>query len=196
MSIYIRPKSSGAAIFFTVCLADRSSDLLVQEVSLLREAVRATRSERPFGILAWVVLPDHLHCIWRMPHGDGDFSVRWGAIKSRFTIGLRKAGSRPPTDLPVVAEGRYAGLKPGLRANKRERAVWQRRFWEHHVRGHGELKDLTRHCWFDPVKHGLVRRPADWPYSSFHRDARSGRVPMDWQGREVEIEAGERTVAR
>ena len=129
MSVYIRPKSSGATIFFTVCLADRKSDLMVREIALLREAVRVTRAERPFEIVAWVVLPEHLHCIWRLPPGDGGYSVRWGAIKSRFTMSLRRSGFTLPPDLPVVQRGRYAGLKPGLRMNKRERAVWQRRFW-------------------------------------------------------------------
>lgn len=191
MSNYIRPKSRGATIFFTVCLADRSSDLLVREIDLLREAVAVTRRNGPFEILAWVVLPDHLHCIWRLPCGDGDYSIRWGAIKSRFTISLRRAGFSPPPDLPIVRSGRYAGLKPGLRGEKRERAVWQRRFWEHHVRGRTELTTLIQYCWFNPVKHGLVVRPAEWPYSSFHRDVRLGRVPVEWQGRDMDIEAGE-----
>ena len=82
MPNYVRPKSTGATIFFTVALADRGSKLLVREVDLLRHAVANTRASRPFAIDAWVVLPDHLHCIWTPPAGDGDFSTRWGAIKS------------------------------------------------------------------------------------------------------------------
>ncbi len=145
MSSYVRPQVTGATVFFTVALAQRGSDLLVREVAELREAVRATRAERPFVIDAWVVLPDHLHAVWTLPAGDRDFGVRWGAIKARFVRAVREKGAvkrrpgcRPgfspavaelPTELPVIRSGRYAGLKPGLRHDKREAAVWQRRFW-------------------------------------------------------------------
>jgi len=185
MSDYLRPRVPGAAIFFTVALAERGSNLLLREIGLLRTAVRQTRAERPFGIEAWVVLPDHLHCIWRMPVGDADFSTRWGAIKARFTRSVRakhadegRPGFTPahtapyPTELPVVTSGRYAGVNPGLRANKGERAIWQRRFWEHHIRDEADFAAHLRYCWMNPVKHGFVERPEDWPYSSVHRDAR------------------------
>lgn len=195
MSSYLRPRLPGVPIFFTVTLAHRGSRLLVQEIALLRDAVRQTRAERPFQIVAWVVLPDHLHCFWRLPKGDCDYSTRWGAIKARFTRSLRdkvddeacRPGFSPahpdgrpqnlPTALPVVTNGRYAGLKPGLRAPKRERAIWQRRFWEHHIRNESDLAAHMRYCWFNPVKHGLVERPEDWPYSSYHRDKAAGITP-------------------
>jgi putative transposase len=92
MSRYLRPKVAGATVFFTVTLADRGADTLVREVEVLRDAVRATRAERPFTIDAWVVLPDHLHCVWTLPEGDADFSTRMGAIKARFTRTLTGAG--------------------------------------------------------------------------------------------------------
>ena len=138
-----------------------------------------------------MVRPDHMHCIWVMPEGDADYSVRWSAIKARFTRSLREdtahgPGRRPgfspampaepatpiPTGYPVVQSGRYAGLKPGLRVGKREQAVWQRRFWEHHIRDEADFAAHLRYCWMNPVKHGCVDRPEDWPYSSVHRDRR------------------------
>ena len=67
MSTYRRPQVCAASIFFTVALADRQSRLLVDEVARLRWAVAATRMDRPFGIEAWVVLPDHMHCVWTLP---------------------------------------------------------------------------------------------------------------------------------
>ena len=174
MPNYRRPKITGATVFFTVTLADRQSDVLVRRIDTLREAVWMTRNERPFGIEAWVVLPDHLHAVWTLPPADFDFSTRWGAIKARFTHGLRKAGFGPPPELPVVRAGRYAGLKPGLRPNKRERAVWQRRFWEHHIRGPEDYAHAISYCHIDPVKHGLASCPQDWLFSSVHRDLRAG----------------------
>lgn len=177
MSDYLRPRRPGAAIFFTVALADRRSDLLACEIDTLRAAVRATRAERPFGIEAWVVLPDHLHCIWRMPEGDADYSVRWGAIKARFTRGLRdgcRVGFHPTN---AKAAGMPVGWNPTLprsasKWRKGDAGIWQRRFWEHHIRDEADFAAHLRYCWMNPVKHGLAARPEDWPYSSVHRDAR------------------------
>lgn len=152
MPNYRRPKATGATIFFTVCLADRTSDLLVREVGLLRRAVAKTMRDWPFQVRAWVVLPDHLHCVWTMPGGDGDFSARWRLIKARFS-----------RELP-------AGRRRSSHGRRRERGIWQRRFWEHHVRTDEDLAACVHYCWYNPVKHGLVEEPHDWPYSSIHRD--------------------------
>ena len=157
MPNYLRLRVPGATIFFTVALAERGSDLLVREIDRLREAVQATRAVRPFAIDAWVVLPDHLHCVWTLPEGDADFSTRWGAIKGRFSRGLR------------------AGRMRSSHEARREKAVWQRRFWEHHIRGETDFVSHVRYCWENPVKHGFVERAEDWPHSSIHRDIRLGR---------------------
>ncbi len=109
MSIYRRPQVTGALVFFTVTLAARGGDVLVREVGLLREAVRVTRAERPFGIEAWVVLPDHIHAVWQMPPGDRAYGVRWGAIKARFTRAVR---GKYAVD---VVEGR-PGFSPAMPA--------------------------------------------------------------------------------
>jgi len=172
MPAYIRPRIPGATVFFTVALRERGEDTLVREVDRLRAAVRITRAERPFHIDAWVVLPDHLHTIWTLPRGDADFSTRWGAIKARFSMAVRRAGFTPPPRLPVVRSGRYAGVNPGLRQDKGEVAIWQRRFWEHHIRDEADYHAHLKHCWMNPVKHGYVQRPEDWPYSSVHSDER------------------------
>jgi putative transposase len=59
---------------------------------------------------------------------------------------------------------------------KGEVGLWQRRFWEHHLRGEADVNAAIRYCWTNPVKHGFVERPEDWSYSSVHRDMRLGRV--------------------
>ncbi|RBI84035.1 transposase [Rhodosalinus halophilus] len=159
MPDYIRPRIPGATIFFTVALRERGSEMLVHEIARLRDAVRRTRSERPFRIDAWVVLPDHLHAVWTLPEGDADFATRWRLIKARFSRGL-PAGPRRPSD---VARG--------------ERAIWQRRFWEHHVRGEAEYRAFVRYCHLNPVRHGLAETPEAWPFSTVHREIRAGRWP-------------------
>jgi putative transposase len=152
MPNYLRPKLCGAKVFFTVTLAARGDDLLVREVARLRAAVRVTRAERPFGIDAWVVLPDHLHAVWTLPEGDRDFSTRWRLIKARFAMGLPAGPLRPS------------------HVSRQERGIWQRRSWEHHIRDDADYRAHVSYCWTNPVKHGLVERPEDWPYSSVHRD--------------------------
>jgi len=162
-------------VFFTVTLAERGGDLLVREVAALREAVRATRAERPFGVDAWVVMPDHLHCVWALPEGDSDYSVRWGAIKARFTRAVRDSGrvGFHPTVAPDGSRT-MVGWNPTLRSasklRKGDAGVWQRRFWEHHIRDEADWRTHVEYCWFNPVKHGFVEDPGDWPYSSYTRD--------------------------
>jgi putative transposase len=127
---------------------------------------------------AIVVLPDHLHAIWTLPEGDADFAVRWRLIKSAFSRGM------PHGERISVS-----------RAAKNERGFWQRRYWEHTLR---DERDLARHMdyiHFNPVKHGLVARVRDWPYSSFHRMVKLGIYPADWGGDAGELKGpfGERS---
>jgi putative transposase len=146
----------------------------VREVAALRRAVAVTKAERPFGIEAWVVLPDHLRCVWQMPVGDGDFSTRWKKIKTRFT---KAVGLTGPRSLSKVSKGE-AGLR-------------QRRFWEHHIRDDADHLAHLRYCWWNPVKHGFVERPVDWELSSVHREVRCGRIEPEWAGGDVAGEFGE-----
>ena len=181
MPRYLRPRQPGATIFFTVCLAERGSSALTDHIDDLRLAVAQARADRPFAIDAFVVLPDHLHAIWTLPEGDTDYSVRWGAIKARFTRNLRdtcRVGFNPTL---ARAAGRPVGWNPTLPRSASKRAkgdagIWQRRFWEHHVRNEAEFAELLRYCWWNPVKHGLSDSPEAWPYSSVHQELRSERL--------------------
>lgn len=155
MSHYRRSHAEGATYFFTLTLADRKSALLTAEMERLRNAYRVVQSKYSFETVAICVLPDHLHAIWQLPKGDADFGSRWSLIKRTFSTGLPASPNRSES-----------------KARKREKGIWQRRFWEHHIRDAGDLAAHVRHCWLNPVRHGLVKRPEDWPYSSVHRDLR------------------------
>jgi len=159
---YRRNLVPGGTYFFTVTLADRGSQTLVAHLELLREAFRRVRRERPFLIEAIVVLPDHLHTVWTLPDGDNDYPARWRAIKSRFTHALRE---------------RDRSLIPNA---KGEFDLWQRRYWEHTIRDEDDLQRHVDYIHYNPIKHGLVKRVADWPFSSFHRYVRLGRLSPDW----------------
>ena len=171
---YRRNFLPGGTFFFTVTLADRQSTLLTDHISVLREAFRKTRAERPFDIDAIVILPDHLHAILTLPEGDADFSHRWRRIKSIFTRRvLYHDGEMAPRD--------HTG-----------RLLWQRRFWEHTIRDETDFSGHVDYIHFNPTKHGLVSNPFDWPHSSLHRFARSGIVTTDWDlEAEVQDQLGE-----
>jgi putative transposase len=173
---YRRNFVPGGTYFFTVTLADRTSAVLVDHVDALRNAFRIARRERPFTIEAIVILPDHLHAIWTLPSGDSDFSGRWKRIKAHFTHRLVAAG------VPV---------KPHRNG---EYALWQRRFWEHTIRNEIDFERHVDYVHFNPVKHKLVSRACEWPYSSFHVYVRRGLLPADWAGdvEEPTMDFGER----
>ena len=121
-------------------------------------------------------MPEHMHCIWRLPDGDADFSSRWQAIKAAFSKRL------PP------GEHRSAS-----RVGKGERGIWQRRFREHTIRDDRDYAAHVDYVHFNPVKHGLVSEVRDWPYSSLHRHVAHGIYPAAWAGGGVDVpEAGER----
>lgn len=164
MRTYTRARLPGACYFFTVNLAERGgNDLLVRRVAELREAFRRTQQDHPFHIDGIVILPDHLHCIWRLPEDDADFPKRWRLIKARFSHGIA-AGER------VSAS----------RARKGERGIWQRRYWEHLIRDERDFRAHMDYIHFNPVKHGYVAAVRDWPHSSFHRLVERGVYPPDW----------------
>ncbi len=132
-----------------------------------RVVLRRVIEVQPFEIDAWVLMPDHIHCIWSLPEDDVDYSKRWGLIKSRFTkiVGKRLVSNSHSTE---------------SRMKKREGTVWQRRFWEHKIRNE---KDYEIHCnyiHYNPVKHGLVSSPKNWDFSTFHRYVKNGTYFEGW----------------
>ncbi|EIV5416736.1 REP-associated tyrosine transposase [Klebsiella aerogenes] len=162
MSNYRRSYIPGGCWFFTVNLQNRHSDLLTRRIDHLRAAIACAKRKRPFQINSWVVLPEHMHCIWTLPEGDSDYSGRWREIKKSFTRALA------------------------------QNQIWQPRFWEHAIRNDEDYRRHMDYVYINPVKHRLVGRVSDWPYSTFHRDVRQGLYPVDWAGHIAEMDAGER----
>ncbi len=154
--------------FFTVVTHERRP-ILTTDLgrACLREALAAEQARATFDLFAIVLLPDHVHCIWLPPPGDSDYSTRWGKIKEGFTRRF-------------LAGGGAEGATTGNRARHRERAVWQHRFWEHMVRDEDDLERCVSYIHWNPVKHGLVGRVKDYPWSSFQRFVDSGDYDVDW----------------
>ncbi|HEV8721971.1 MAG TPA: transposase [Candidatus Binatia bacterium] len=167
MSEYRRAYVPDGTYFFTVKTLERQPILTQEHYRLaLREAIIDVRTKLPFQSLAWVLLPDHLHAIWKLPESDADFSMRWSLIKQHVT---RQCADRAATVL--VSQSRQ---------RRREGTISQRRFWEHLIRDETDLERHVDYIHYNPVKHGYVRRTADWPYSTFHRYVRDGVYPTDW----------------
>jgi putative transposase len=100
-----------------------------------------------------------------LPTHDADFATRWRLIK----MGFSKA-------LPQVERRSLVRVRRG------ERGIWQRRYWEHLIRDDADFRAHMDYVHFNPVKHGLVKRVCDWPYSTFHRWVEQGVYPLDWAG--------------
>jgi putative transposase len=160
----------GQDVFLTFTTAGRRpilTEALARE--LLRLAIERTREERPWEMTAIVLLPDHVHMIWTMPPDDLDYSVRMAVLKKRFTRAYLGAGAREAN-------------VPSGQQRHRLRGVWQRRFWEHTIKDARDFKMHLDYIHINPVKHGLVKFPKNWPWSSFHRYVRSGEYENDWCG--------------
>src|SRR4029077_9992873 len=174
MPNYRRAFIPGGTFFFTVVTEQRAR-ILCQEPArkLLGNALRECRQRWPFQIDALVLLPDHLHAIWTLPPGDADYSKRWAWIKKEFSKAWLSTG----------------GIERAIsvsRMQRRQRGVWQPRFWEHLVK---DEKDYERHfdyVHWNPVKHNLSQAVRDWPFSTFHRWVRLGVYHQQWGGREAE----------
>lgn len=169
---YRRSTAKGATFFFTVVTHERRKILCHElNIALLREAFRAVVERHPFTLDAFVLLPDHLHCIWSLPANDNDFSMRWRQIKSCFS---RQCKSE------------FKGTRATARLQKNEQAIWQHRFWEHQIRDDGDYIRHVEYIHYNPVKHGLAKCPGQWPHSTFHRYVRQGLYHDNW-GADAEI---------
>ena len=164
MRTYLRNRTPGGLYFFTVNLAERRGNtLLTDQIAHLREAFRTTLAVHPVSVEAIVVLPDHLHCLWRMPEGDDDYATRWRLIKARFSASL-----------PAGEQVSRSRLRKG------ERGIWQRRYWEHLVRDEMDRARHLDYIHYNPVKHGHAAHARDWPHSSFARWVKRGAYAEDW----------------
>lgn len=168
MADYQRWYVDGGTYFFTV-VTYRRQPLFREEPArrLLGEIMREVAAVAPFQTVAAVLLWDHLRTVWTLPAGDHDYSGRWKKIKSRFTSRHLAAGGG---QLPVSPS----------KSRRRRRGVWQPRFWEHTIRDEQELEAYCDYIHYNPVKHGLAKRPWNWTWSTFRRFVAMGQYEQDW----------------
>jgi len=170
MPNYLRRRERGATYFFTV-VTYRRRRILDDSLSrrLLRESMEHVRRRWPFDMPVCVLLPDHLHCIWTLPDRDDNYPERWRQIKQRFTREYLSCGGK---DRAVTKDQHRQGRK----------GVWQPRYWEHRIRSEEDYFKHHDYIHLNPVKHGYVDKPEDWPWSSFHQHVRNGWLDPNWPG--------------
>jgi putative transposase len=163
MPDYRRYSPNRRPVFLTVKTLPAQPEL-VEHHAALRRTFEICRARHAYEIIAVVLLPDHFHLLMGLPPTDEDFSQRVSVIKALFSKSIA------PRDETLSAS----------RKARRERGLWQRRFYDHVIRDQADLQRHVDYIHINPVKHGYVARPADWPHSSFHRYVRDGIYPPDW----------------
>ncbi len=149
---YRRSRAKGAAFFFTVVTEHRRRVFSsFENIRLIGLALDHVKEKHPFEMDAFVILPDHIHCIWTMPEGIDDFSTRWRLVKSYFTKRCRTNGK-----------------------------IWQDRFWEHQIRDEDDFTRHVEYIHYNPVKHGYAKSPIEWVHSSFREAVEKGIYQPDW----------------
>lgn len=158
----------GACYFLTFNLQNRRSDLLTRHIRELRFAFQQAINAYPFKIDGIVVLPEHIHITMTLPANDSNYPLRISFIKGAFSR--------------QINTGEFINAS---RKSKRERGIWQRRYWEHFIRDERDYENHLNYIHNNPVKHGYVKSASQWPYSSIHRYIKLGILPASWKREEA-----------
>jgi putative transposase len=154
---------SGTSWFFTVVTYNHRQIFASDQArACLRRAVIDCRQIYPFKIVAWVLLPDHLHCIWDLSDTDLNYSRRWSIIKRKFTQAFTND------------------------SKENRSPFWQKRFWAHLITDEKDYEDHLNYIHFNPVKHGLVKNAIDRSWTSLPKFITAGKYASNW-GEGVEI---------
>lgn len=170
---YRRFFEPGGTFFFTVVTYERRNLFKQQKAcDLFIKSLEHVQKRHTFNVIAYCICLDHIHMIWTLSESDRDYPTRWRLIKSFFSHHWK--------DMDGISV-------PESRRNKHERVIWQRRYWEHHIRDESDLKNHIEYIHYNPVKHGYVKSAFDWKLSSFEDYVSKGLYSMDW-GTNVDME--------
>lgn len=157
-----------AYVFLTVVTYNRKP-ILIENIDLLRAALKETKKYFNFEIIAVVVLPEHFHIIFNLETIE-EYPQIIKSIKYNFSEKFNFVGLASPT---------YE--------KKREKEIWQRRYWEHTIINEEDFNRHLDYIHYNPVKHGYVKCTKDWEYSSFKKFVEQNNYEIDW-GSEKDIE--------
>ena len=173
MPNYRRVKIEGGTYFFTLVTNHRKQIFLLDEANdLFLEALNHVRNLHPFNLVAYCILPEHIHLLWELPDGDNNYSLRISEIKKRFSKHFIGKYGNP-------------NFSTSSQRKRGETGIWQRRFWEHYIRDEEDLNRHIDYIHYNPVKHGLVDQVKDWPASSFFDYVEQEIYDKTWGHKEV-----------
>ncbi len=111
----------------------------------------------PFDLDAYVIMPDHVHMLLSLLEGSSNFSVIIHSLKRNFSWEYKKLWN----------------ISGSVR-------IWQERFWDHLIRNETDYERHMDYIHYNPVKHGQVKSPSQWIYSSFNFWVNKEVYPMYW----------------
>jgi putative transposase len=143
---------------FVTNVVNRRTPVFAHEpyLDLFRETLRTTQEYHPFSMVAYVFLHDHMHLLIR-PTGTSSFSTIMQSAKAYFARSYKGA----------------AGIEGRIK-------FWQKRFYDHVIRDEQDFENHLNYIHYNPVKHGYVHHPEDWPHSSFLAWKARGAYPDFW----------------
>jgi putative transposase len=178
MPEYRRSYLPGGTFFFTLVTFNRRPIFSKPEArELFHKIYEKVNLKHPFITVAYCLLLEHFHCLWTLPEGDTNYSLRFSEIKRQFS-------HRYINEIEPVLE------KNASRVKREEVSLWQRRFWEHTIRDEQDLHNHIDYIHYNPIKHGLVKNVREWEDSSFHRFVEQGLYEIEWgEGEEKKLKS-------
>ena len=144
MPNYRRNFVHGGTYFFTLVTFQRRKYFdTPSKLDILLSKIKQVQRSKPFDLLAFCLLPDHVHLLIKLPNQDSDFPIRIREIKRLVTIWMKRETSE------------YADK------------IWQDRYWEHTIRDDRDLQTHFDYIHYNPIKHGLMSTLDGWKWSSY-----------------------------
>ena len=152
-------------IFITIVTSKRRK-ILINNIDILKRALKQTISHFNYEIYAICVLPDHLHMLIK-PYETKDYPKIIQQIKRYFSNNIDKEQIE-----------NYTLTNSNI--NRKECDIWQKRYWEHTIRDESDLNKHLDYIHYNPVKHGYVNKAKDWKYSSFKKFVDMNLYKIEW----------------
>jgi putative transposase len=158
MPNYRRYYTPNAIVFITCVTRERYPYLKSRtDIDLFFSTLTRVQQTNPFEIIAHVILPDHFHCLIKVNHPSGDFSTVMHSLKRNYTRNYKRAHNIQKT-----------------------LSIWQRGFWDHVIRDEQDFGTHLDYIHWNPIKHGWVNKPEDWPYSTYRDWINEGVYEIGW----------------
>lgn len=157
-------------VFLTVTTNMRYP-LLIDNIELLRESFKRAKYAYKFNLYASVILPEHMHLII-FPENIDEYPKIIFAVKYHFSRNIDGGLGNPPYQ------------KTNSKIIKKEKGIWQRRYYEHTIRNEDDLNKHLDYIHYNPVKHKYVNNVKEWEYSSFHKFVEKNMYELNWGSNE------------